>query len=203
VVVGRGCEHRRKARDSNPHAHKGALFSREARRTVSGCLPFRTGINVVEWTGRGVEPRSPGCKPGVFPLDQPPICDRVERWSAWPGRRIRPASDKVSMSSRRESNPPFLFVREESYRWTTGRSCHEQRHDAGRIEPGSSGSRMEARLALESQAPVTIREGRPYESRLGTRHAWVDRESWPAFAFLLQQPGRESNPSFHSERVAS
>lgn len=25
------------------------------------------------WTGRGIEPRSPGCKPSVFPLDEPPM----------------------------------------------------------------------------------------------------------------------------------
>ena len=25
-----------------------------------------------EWTGRGIEPRFPACKTGVFPLDQPP-----------------------------------------------------------------------------------------------------------------------------------
>ena len=42
---------------------------------------------------RGVEPRFPGCKPGVVPLDQQP--DLIE-------------------SSRRESNPRFLFVREVS-----------------------------------------------------------------------------------------
>src|SRR5882724_11164505 len=26
-----------------------------------------------QWTGRGIEPRSPGCKPGIFPLDEPPM----------------------------------------------------------------------------------------------------------------------------------
>ena len=30
-----------------------------------------------KWTGRGIEPRSPGCRPGVFPLDQPPIVQEV------------------------------------------------------------------------------------------------------------------------------
>ena len=28
---------------------------------------------LTEWTGRGIEPRSPGCKPSVFPLDEPPM----------------------------------------------------------------------------------------------------------------------------------
>src|SRR4051812_48996562 len=27
----------------------------------------------IQWTGRGIEPRSPGCKPGIFPLDEPPM----------------------------------------------------------------------------------------------------------------------------------
>ena len=29
----------------------------------------------VQWTGRGIEPRSPGCKPGIFPLDEPPMSE--------------------------------------------------------------------------------------------------------------------------------
>ena len=31
--------------------------------------PFR-----IQWTCRGIEPRFPGCKPGVFPLDEQPVC---------------------------------------------------------------------------------------------------------------------------------
>ena len=27
----------------------------------------------IQWTGRGIEPRSPRCKRGVFPLDEPPM----------------------------------------------------------------------------------------------------------------------------------
>ena len=27
----------------------------------------------IQWTGRGIEPRSPGCRPGIFPLDEPPM----------------------------------------------------------------------------------------------------------------------------------
>ena len=45
----------------------------------------------IQWTGRGIEPRSPGCKPGVFPLDEPPMS--VKR-------------------SVRELNPVFVLTKE-------------------------------------------------------------------------------------------
>src|SRR5262245_35511883 len=70
-------------------------LSRAARPTISGYLPFpathgdsgpelrharavsarwtMSPSRKCQWTGRGVEPRSPGCKPGIFPLDEPPI----------------------------------------------------------------------------------------------------------------------------------
>ena len=38
-----------------------------------------------KWTGRGIEPRSPGCRPGVFPLDQPPIFVQEVRPGVEPG----------------------------------------------------------------------------------------------------------------------
>lgn len=44
-----------------------ALISSEARQTVSGYLPFFVRVD-----RRGIEPRLPGCKPGVVPLDQQP-----------------------------------------------------------------------------------------------------------------------------------
>ena len=92
----------------------GNRFSRAARPTVSGYLP------ICQWTHResnpdsqtaslvsvpldhepvacsvdrrGVEPRSPGCKPGVFPLDQQPVVG--------------------SQRSVRELNPAFLLTKE-------------------------------------------------------------------------------------------
>jgi hypothetical protein len=77
---------------------RGALISSEARRTVSGYLPLLDRTPRMD--GRGVEPRSPGCKPGIFPLDQPPI----ER-----------------ESSPRESNPRLPDVSRAPCRWTRGR----------------------------------------------------------------------------------
>ena len=52
----------------NPHGGEAARFSKPARRAVSGYLPYS-----VQWTGRGIEPRSPRCKRGIFPLDEPPM----------------------------------------------------------------------------------------------------------------------------------
>ena len=57
----------RKARESNPHPPKWNRLSRAARPTVFGYLPFPHSVD-----RRGVEPRLPGCKPGVVPLDQQP-----------------------------------------------------------------------------------------------------------------------------------
>jgi hypothetical protein len=59
----------RKARDSNPHAPLGAHCS--ANR------PGKPYPATFLWRvdHRGVEPRSPGCKPGVFPLDERPIAN--------------------------------------------------------------------------------------------------------------------------------
>jgi hypothetical protein len=42
-------------------------LSRAARPTVSGYLPSFLSVD-----RRGIEPRFPGCKPGVVPLDQQP-----------------------------------------------------------------------------------------------------------------------------------
>jgi hypothetical protein len=82
---------KRKARESNPHSPKRNRVSSAARPTVSGYLPLMSMLDGVDH--RGVEPRFPGCKPGVVPLDQQP---------------------SFKESSRRESNPRFLFVREVS-----------------------------------------------------------------------------------------
>lgn len=66
----------RKARDSNPHASSPGAHSLAKRPGQPYPAAFRA-IAPVQWTGRGIEPRSPGCKPGVFPLDQPPMSPTV------------------------------------------------------------------------------------------------------------------------------
>gem|GEM_PF-5460467 len=108
---------KRKAWDLNPHDPVGvARFSKPARRAVSGYLPYvfsgPTGNRThpcpqrigqpAELVSprltmspsverRGIEPRLPGCKPSVFPLDQRPIsqysfllspCARLPSWQA-------------------------------------------------------------------------------------------------------------------------
>jgi hypothetical protein len=93
----------RKARDSNPHSPGGNRVSSAARPTVSGYLPVKSIREVVDH--RGVEPRSPGCKPGVFPLDQQPVSvDHRQR-------------------SARESNSVPLLTRKGCRRRTRGPSC--------------------------------------------------------------------------------
>ncbi len=47
----------------------------------SRAIPYTIGIHQAEWTGRGIEPRSPGCRPGIFPLDEQPIHQRSVRES--------------------------------------------------------------------------------------------------------------------------
>ena len=38
-----------------------------------GVVPLDHEPIKLQWTGRGIEPRSPRCKRGIFPLDEPPI----------------------------------------------------------------------------------------------------------------------------------
>jgi hypothetical protein len=38
-----------------------------------GVVPLDHEPIRMQWTGRGIEPRSPGCRPGIFPLDEPPM----------------------------------------------------------------------------------------------------------------------------------
>ena len=120
--------YKRKARDLNPHDPKVARFSRPARRAVSGYLPysfhrvesrelnpdFRHAIAVSSrWTmtplveRRGIEPRLPGCKPSVFPLDQRPV---------------------VLKRSVRELNPVF--------RLTTAACCRNTYRPVVKSDPG-------------------------------------------------------------------
>lgn len=70
----------RKARELNPHNCNVALFSKQARQTVSGYLPsFRwSHRNSNEPLPQGKH-RSP-CHGDVFPLDHDPICDSTQRF---------------------------------------------------------------------------------------------------------------------------
>lgn len=63
---------KRKAWDLNPHDNEVARFSKPARRTVFGYLPSKLNALFYLVERRGIEPRLPGCKPGVLPLDEPP-----------------------------------------------------------------------------------------------------------------------------------
>ena len=54
-------------RTAHPRERRNRL-SRAARPTVSGYLPSFLSVD-----RRGIEPRFPGCRPGVVPLDQQPV----------------------------------------------------------------------------------------------------------------------------------
>jgi hypothetical protein len=84
----------RKARDLNPHSPKGNRVSSAARPTLSGYLPSESIRNHVDH--RGVEPRFPGCKPGVFPLDQQPV-SVVNDGKVRPRIELHPSSYKERM----------------------------------------------------------------------------------------------------------
>ena len=61
----------RKARDSNPHAPR--AHSLAGRPGQPYPATFRNELSRVD--SRGVEPRSSGCRPEVFPSDQPPMIE--------------------------------------------------------------------------------------------------------------------------------
>jgi hypothetical protein len=61
---------KRKARESNPHLACEIRVSSAARQTV---IRLPSVITLAPVDRRGIEPRLPGCKPSVFPLDQRPV----------------------------------------------------------------------------------------------------------------------------------
>ena len=83
---------KRKAWDLNPHDPKVARFSKPARRTVSGYLPY------MSVDPPGIEPGFPVCRTGVFPLDHGPI---ALQWTA------------------EDLNPDLLVAGQVSSRWTS------------------------------------------------------------------------------------
>jgi hypothetical protein len=116
---------------------------------------------------RGVEPRSPGCKPGVVPLDQQPLSSRSIDPRGPPESRTRspslprrhaagaPADHRPilssNQSSRRESNPRFLFVREVSSPLDHGTSHQSPRSSS------TGGSRTHRHQTLDLTAmPVRV-----------------------------------------------
>ncbi len=80
---------KRKVWDSNPHdPSQVARFSKPARQALSGYLPYHVMDPL------GIEPRSPACRAGVFPLDDEP--EVVLQWTGW------------------ESNPPHRLCKSQS-----------------------------------------------------------------------------------------
>ncbi len=52
------------------------LQQRDSRSRASAALGYQSVA--LHWTAEGVEPSSPGCRPGVFPLDHAPVLSPVE-----------------------------------------------------------------------------------------------------------------------------
>ncbi len=154
---------------------------------------FRCCAGSLRVDSRGLEPRFPGCRPGVFPLDQPPF-----------------DATRAPRSSRRESNPHFLFVREASWPLDHGTHRIPRQRSIARVGVEPTGTRLSTwplcqfayRAEEKIPGPGLDPGGRPYESRPGTRHAWA--ESWISMKTgTAEQPERESNPPLHLERVVS
>jgi hypothetical protein len=63
----------------------------------------------IQWTGRGIEPRSPRCKRGIFPLDEPPMFCQRSVWGSNPAFRHTKAACSLStyrpMCSLQSSDP--------------------------------------------------------------------------------------------------
>ena len=90
---------------SNPHSPQGNRVSSAARPTVSGYLPVNSIFNAVDH--RGVEPRSPGCKPGVVPLDQQPGFKKIQQRSARESNSVPLLTKK---GCRRRTRGPSSFI---------------------------------------------------------------------------------------------
>ena len=60
---------------------------------LAGSFLSQFGYLPSQWTGRGVEPRSPGCRPGIFPLDEPPMFSTEVRSGVEP--ELRPYQGRV------------------------------------------------------------------------------------------------------------
>lgn len=155
----------RKARDSNPHAPGGSPLSRRARPTVSGCLPGRNRVD-----RRGVEPRFPVCKTGVFPFDeQPKPCETSPARGAVIPEGIEPPSPgcKPGALPLDHGTRSKAVARVGFEPRGTGLSARPLRRFADRaIGPGRTPG---------VPGPGIEPGGRPYESRPGACHAWGRR----------------------------
>src|SRR6185295_2548195 len=57
-----------------------------------GVVPLDHEPRSIQWTGRGIEPRSPRCKRGIFPLDEPPMFCQRSVWELNPVFRLTTAA---------------------------------------------------------------------------------------------------------------
>jgi hypothetical protein len=161
-------------RESNPRF----LFVREASLAVG---PRDVTIRVDR---RGVEPRFPGCRPGVVPLDQQPIFSS----STGGSRTHRHQSlELIAM--------PIRVPCHRSHHMTVCCSLH-------RLRARESNRGVRAYETRPSTGPPACPRPRYRTGRAGfMRAGWTPVT--PGKIVHSEQPRRESNPLFHLERVAS
>lgn len=82
-------------------------------------LPFGQPSDRSKWTPEGIEPSFPGCKPGVFPLDDGPIfnscCGKDSNLQPWPseGRALFRLSYRNSCLSFAPGPMSFAFAKDK------------------------------------------------------------------------------------------
>ena len=141
------------------------------------------------WTGRGVEPRSPGCKPGVFPLDQPPEFE-------WSVGELNP----VVLRAKQDSSPLDTPRRGPSGGRTRSSAIPQRCATSNTYRPASDPGRTRTFDYLGvNQEPLPLDDGISiFSDRGGSRTLRITRLStWSLFRFAYSADKwwvRESNP---------
>jgi hypothetical protein len=174
----------RKARDSNPHAPRGAhSLAKRPGHAVSGYLPYQ-GVDPP-----GVEPGgnpsgvAPPRRGGVVPLDHGPSFLRWTAGESNPGgtplgslRLATPVSSRWTSSPNHsewtagESNPDSLRARQVSFRWTSRPSPRSARESNSVLLPTTE--------ACDRNTCRPSRVSRPGRTRT-CGHLFVRQASWP------------------------
>ena len=184
----------RKARDSNPHSQWETALAVRPGQPYPATFLLVNRSDQHEWTTGESNPDSPGCRPGVVPLDQQPILGREQ---GPPENRTRSpslqgkdaasalADHRASLMSRvvpEGVEPPFplckrgvvaIGPRDVSVLLLLNSTGGIRTHRHETLSLIAMPVRVPCRPASMSQAPVSSRASQPYESRSDACHAWV------------------------------